>query len=337
MAGKFLKLITLGGGLALFIWLLNEADLGNVGRNLAAVGWLGVSAIVVTFSVGFFSDVASWLLMFRTFRASPLWAWRLLLVQMVGEALNVVTPFGSLGGEPFKAMLLKRHYDVSLREATASLLLIQTVNSLAMVPFIITGALLIADRGILPPLMSKIVLFAALWIGTFMVLVYAALHMRALVLLQQRLGQSRFAARLGRGLSIMRDIEEHLFTFVRHTPGRFATSFLFAFFNWLFGAFEMFLIFHFLGHPISLSEAWMVEATVVLVRAATFFIPAHLGVQDGAIALMGQALAGSPEIGLSVALLRRGRELAWTAVGLAIGGWFSVKDTSAGTPEREIP
>jgi hypothetical protein len=332
MLGKLFKIVALGGGLALFIWLLWGVDLAAVGRNIAVIGWFGASAIVLAFSLGFFADVASWLLMFRTITVSLLWAWRLLLVQLVGEALNVVTPFGSLGGEPFKALLLKRHYDVSYREGTASLLLIQTVNSLAMAPFILVGTALIVGRGIVSPSVEMAVVISAAVITVFMLLVYAALHMRALAVLQQRLGRSRWADSLGRGLQALRDVEEHLFYFIRHTPGRFALSLVFAFLNWFFGAVEMFLIFWFLGHPISMADAWMLEAAVVLVRAATFFVPGHLGVQDGAITLLGRALTGSPEIGLTVALLRRGRELVWTAVGLAIGGWFGLK-----TPPENPP
>lgn len=330
MIGKLLKLVTLAGGLGLFIWLLSDIDLKAVGADVARIGWQGALAIVLAFSIGFVADVVSWLMMFRSVAVSRLWLGRLLLVQMVGEALNVVTPFGSLGGEPFKALLLKRHYDVAYRESTASLLLIQTVNSLAMVPFTIGSAYLLLGRGLLAPAIEKTIFFAAIWIGTFMLLVYGALHMRALATLQRRLGESPFfrrfgAERLAKGLHVMKDIEEHLFYFVRHTPGRSAVSLVLALANWVFGAVEMYLIFLFLGHPITLTDAWMIEGIVVLVRGVTFFVPAHLGVQDGAITLIGQALTGSPEIGLAVALLRRGRELAWTAVGLAIGGWFGLR------------
>jgi hypothetical protein len=69
------------------------------------------------------------------------------------------------------------------------------------------------------------------------------------------------------------------------------------------------------------------------VRSLTFFVPGHLGVQDGAITLIGQALTGSSEVGLAVALLRRGRELVWTAVGLAIGAWFGLKNPDADTAD----
>jgi uncharacterized protein (TIRG00374 family) len=241
----------------------------------------------------------------------------------------VATPFGSLGGEPFKALLLKRHYDVSYREGTASLLLIQTINSLAMVPFIIAAAYMLLGRGFLPPVVETTAFAVAVGIGVFMLMVYAALHLRALAGLQ-RLGENRLfqkigAARVARGLAVMRDIEEHLFHFVRRTPGRSAASFVLALLNWVFGAVEMYLIFWFLGKPITFADAWMIEGIVVLVRGVTFFVPGHLGVQDGTIALIGQALTCSPEAGLAVALLRRGRELVWTAIGLAIGGWYGLK------------
>jgi glycosyltransferase 2 family protein len=325
MISRLLKLAMLGGGLGLFAWLLTDVNLGAVAAHVARIGWLGATIIVLAFSAGFAADVMSWLYMFRSIAMSWVWAWRLLLVQLVGEALNVVTPLGSLGGEPFKGLLLKRHYDISYSEGAASLLLVQTVNSLAMVPFVIVGALLSLGRGILSPGLELAVLAAAVTVGIFMLLVYGALHLRLLASLEQKLGQSRWAGKLAKGLAAMREIDEHLFVFVRHTPRRFAASLIFSFLNWLFGAIEMYLIFYFLGHPIGFADAWMVEATVVLVRAATFFIPGHLGVQDGAIALMGQGLAGTPEIGITVALLRRGRELAWAAVGLAIGGWFGLK------------
>lgn len=325
MVAKLLKIAMLMAGLALFIWLLSGADLSSVGTHVMEIGAWGAIAIVAAFSVGFAADVGSWLLMFRTAAISWLWAWRLLLVQLVGEALNVVTPFGSLGGEPFKGLLIKQHYGVPYTEGTASLLLVQAVNSMAMVPFVLVGAALGLGRGILAPALEIGAMAAAVVITAFMLLVYVALHARALAALERRLGDSRGGKRLAGALVFIRAVDEQMFAFVRRTPGRFAVSLALAFLNWFFGAVEMFLIFLFLGHPISFADAWMVEASVVLVRAATFFVPGHLGVQDGAIALMGQALAGSPEIGLTVALLRRGREMVWTAIGLAIGAWFGLK------------
>jgi len=318
------KLLSLVGGAALFAWILHDSDLAAVTAILSRIGWRGVAAILAVFSAGFAADVVSWLLMFRTLPATGVWLWRIWLVQMVGEALNVLTPFGSFGGEPFKALLLKRHYGVSYTEGSASLLLIQTVNSLAQVPFLLVAVGLLVHRHLLPATLEQIILAASLVISGFMVLVLVALHSRLLAALHARLERSRWR-RFDSALRVLEDIEGRLFFFVRESPKRFAVSFALAFSTWMAGAVEMMIIFHVLGHPISFTDAWMVEGIVSIARSVSFFIPAHLGIQDGAIALLAGALTGAPDVGIAVALARRARELGWSLIGLGIGGWFSIR------------
>jgi hypothetical protein len=55
-----------------------------------------------------------------------------------------------------------------------------------------------------------------------------------------------------------------------------------------------------------------------LVRSATFFIPASIGAQDGALLIIGAAITGQPSFGLTVALARRIREIVWAVWGLAV-------------------
>ena len=318
------KLVAFAGGAALFAWILHDSDLGAVAAILARLGAPGVAAVLANFSIGFVADVISWLLMFRSISATGLWLWRIWLVQMVGEALNVLTPFGSFGGEPFKALLLKRHYGVPYAEGTASLLLIQTVNSLAQVPFLLVAVGLLVERHFLPPTLERIILAASIVISAFMILVLAALHSRLLAAVHARLERSHWS-RFDRALRALEDIEGRLFFFMRASPRRFAVSYTLAFVTWIFGAVEMFILFRFLGYPISFADAWMIEGIVSIARSVSFFVPAHLGFQDGAIALLGGGLTGAPEVGVAIALARRARELAWSAIGLAIGGWFSLQ------------
>lgn len=323
---RLFKLLTLVAGTAIFIWLLRTADLAAVTEVLQRLGGFGAAAIVLSFAVAMASDVAAWILMFRTVAVTGLWGWRLWLVLMVGEAFNLLTPFGAFGGEPFKAMLLNRHYGVSYREGTASLILIQTVNSLAQVPFAVVGALLMTRTDLLPDVLKTAIVAATAVIGVFMVLVYAALHGRLLARLPARLGASRWGERLKRAIDILTDLEERLFHFVRNTPGRSAAAFGFAFLSWVLGAAEIWLVMWFLDAPVSFADAWIIETVIVLVRSVTFFVPGHIGVQDGAITMVVAALAGSTGIGLAMALIRRGRELFWAGVGLVIYGWFNLQD-----------
>ena len=81
----------------------------------------------------------------------------------------------------------------------------------------------------------------------------------------------------------------------------------------------------FLGHPISLSEAWMIEVTAQLVRAGTFLIPASIGAQEGAFMLIYTAVTGSPELDIAVAMTRRFREILWLIWGALVGLRFSMR------------
>jgi len=321
----FFKVLAVAAGLAVLIWIVGDTDLTAVGDAVLRIGWHGAAIIVLLYAIGFTLDVAAWAFMFVSVPISWLWAKRLWLVQMVGEAANVLLPLGSLGGEPVKALLLKKHYDVSYREATASLFLIQAINTLAEVPFVLAGLAAMLHRGILSPAVEWFMIGSVMLLVNFTIWLFVALHLRWLVSLQKRLAKSRWGERLNQGLAIMGDIEQQLYTFVRHRPAKFASAFVCAFLNWTFGAVELYFILLFLGTPVSFMDALLLETCVVLVRNVTFFIPGHLGSQDGIIALVAGALTGSPAIGLAVALIRRARELLWAGAGLGIGGWFGLR------------
>ncbi len=323
---RIFKLLTLIGGVAIFAWILSHADMASVAGVMGRLGIMGAGAVLVTFGVAMASDVIGWALMFRSVPLSGIWTLRLWLVQMVGEAFNLLTPFGAFGGEPFKALLLNRHYDISYQESTATLILIQTVNSLAQVPFVILGTILMLNADILPAPIEQAILITTIVISLFMVLVYIALHGRLLAKLPAKMENSESGARLARAIAFLTDLEERIFHFVRNTPGRSAAALGFAFLSWVLGAVEIYFVFWFLDAPITFADAWIVETAIVLVRSITFFVPGHIGVQDGALMAVVAALTGSNETGVAMALIRRGRELFWAGIGLLIYGGFNLRD-----------
>ena len=74
----------------------------------------------------------------------------------------------------------------------------------------------------------------------------------------------------------------------------------------------------FLDHPISLSDAWIIEAMTQLVRAGTFFIPASIGAQEGVFVIIGGTISGSPSAGLAAGVIRRIREIIWIGWGVLV-------------------
>ena len=61
------------------------------------------------------------------------------LALLAASALELVTPFGALGGEPMKVVVLKRHYGIRYAETGASLVLARTTDMLAVLVFLVAG------------------------------------------------------------------------------------------------------------------------------------------------------------------------------------------------------
>ena len=106
---------------------------------------------------------------------------------------------------------------------------------------------------------------------------------------------------------------------------RLALSFLFASLNWFFGVIELYLIFLFLGKPLTLEDAIILESLIQLVRTMTFFIPSAIGTQEGAFFVGSEILLGSAELGLSASLVRRARDLVWIFLSLLLSLKFDFK------------
>ena len=79
---------------------------------------------------------------------------------------------------------------------------------------------------------------------------------------------------------------------------------------------EVFLACHFLGHPVTLLDAFILQSLVRGLRAAAFFVPSGLGVQEGGLMVLAGLVGLTPATGLAIALVKRVRELAVGLPGL---------------------
>jgi putative membrane protein len=316
------KLIALGLGLFLFLWILRQVGLEETLTQVRQVGWSFPFLLLPSVVMALFFSIGWWLTLPP---GVPLG--HLFLIRAAGEAVNLITPFAYLGGEPLKASLL-RPLGVSFSDGLASVVVTKTLTAFAYCLFIFLGVSIALPRT--QEFASALV--GGLAVGLFLALSVLILYYgqtRGLFLLLHRLvyrlgvrGEAWMAKR--EGLEIL--------------DGRIATLYrsrrlliwclLFSFVGWLATAVEAYAFLWAMGDRVDVPTAMTIQALLLGIKAATFFIPANLGAQEAGAVLIFLGLGMSAEAAMAFSLLRRAREILWVALGLLVLTW-------TGRPEQE--
>jgi glycosyltransferase 2 family protein len=312
---KLFRLPFLALGLVLFGLVIAQADLNAVAYHVSRLGWAGALAIPAVSLLPYLADTWSWQILFTPPR--PGWGWfaDLLKVRLVGGAINKVAPAAGLAGEPVKAMILKNTYGVPYREGVAALVVAKTANLAALVVFLATGMALAFADDRLPEgyRLTAAAGFAVLALGIG--LVFAVQRLRISSALGTWYSRQWPESRTSRILHHLHDMDDRLVHAYTRDRARFLAATLLAFLYWVLGAVELYLIFWFMGHPVTVVAAGVIAAAVELVRAGTFFVPANIGAEEATFALMVTSVTGEAGLGLAVAFARRYRELLWIGLG----------------------
>ena len=95
--------------------------------------------------------------------------------------------------------------------------------------------------------------------------------------------------------------------------------------GWLAEALEVYAILYVIGPPADVLTSISIAALAVVIKGGAFFIPGSIGAQEGGYLLLLMAHGYSDVAGITFAILRRVRELAWIVIGLmclaALGGF----------------
>lgn len=311
---SWLRALAGAAGVAAIGWLVWEIGPRALGVQLRDLSWR-LPILFLPYALVAVLDAAGWRYAFPGRLPSlPL----LIAVRLAGEAVNVTTPTATLGGEPVKAWLLTRA-QVPFEEGLVSVVIAKTALVVSHLGFLALGLALAAWR---PPAASALLAV----MGTLMGVGIVAIG--GFVWAQQRglFGASgRALGWLGFGESVtwqLGRLDTDLRGFYGGRRGRLGLSVLFHFLGWVVGSLEVWLALRFLGAPVDIATAIVIEAFASAIRSATFLIPASLGVQEGGFVgiFLGFGLGASA--GLAFGVVRRLREAAWAAVGFAfLAAW----------------
>lgn len=232
-------------------------------------------------------------------------------LRVVGESLEVLTLMGPFVAEPSKAWLLKRQ---GLQTADAFggvfgeyLLYSVLAGWMCGLSFVLIPASALPDamrRGAAFYIAGIIAITAAL--------AYALLTGNGLIaaLLRRLRAPERLVASIAKGEAVISRLSTQ--------PRRVAVALLAQAAANLLLAIEAWLVFRAIGSAIPLLSAVAFEGAAKLVDVAFFFVPGHLGAQEGFYEMVAPALGAVPTAGLTLALLRRMRGLVVAVAGLAL-------------------
>lgn len=293
--------LALALGLGAFTALLVYEGAGQVLETFSLAGW-GVLLVAAFHLVPLLLDSAAISVVMQ--KAPP--QRRVARARWIGEAVNGLLPVAQMGGPMVMARLLAR-FGASRADAGAAVVVSTTQQMLSQAAFALIGMVALAahaaDRKLLYALLLGIGLFGAnaIW---FYSLQKRGLFAR-LARLLNRFSSGREWLDFSGGAEILDSAVQS--AYARRGVG--ITSFLLNLAGWLAGVGEVWLALHFLGHPVSLLDALMLESLGQAIRGIAFAIPGALGVQEGGYLLLGALVGLPPPAALALSLVKRAREL----------------------------
>lgn len=325
---RVFRFILLGLGAALLGVLVVRMGPATVLASFFRLSWRLLLLVCFPVSLMVLVDTLGWRFAFRRNRV-PFFS--LLSVRLAGEAFNLTTPTASVGGEVVKAWLLRRH--APLDESVPSVIIAKTTITIAQGVFLLVGiacAWLTLPAG--SPLLTGMEWLLGLEIiavGGF-VLAQVGGVLGGVGRVLHRMGPSW----AGEGAQALARFDGALSGFYRCEPRRLFLSITSHFVGWTLGALETYLILHFLGVPVPLATAVVIEAFGTAIRFATFWVPASLGILEGGQVAAFAALGLGTTAGLSFALVRRVREATWVGIGLVA---LAAMRPAAHSPVQGVP
>jgi hypothetical protein len=301
------------GGAALFAYAIRSADTSEIVVGIRRVGW-GLAAILALAGLRFLIRAECWRLCMPPLdsaRGKP--GTRLTLSQafgafLAGDALGNVTPLGLLASEPAKVFLTRHR--LATREAVASLAAENLVYGASVVAMVAVGLIVLLAAVPLPPG----------WTAAIIALLIAGVAGAAVAwrLLRGTWDDDRgrrpwWRERLAR-------VRMSVLGFWAGHPARLCRAFALDLIFHALAVLEIYVTLQWLLGDVSptLAQAIVFEALNRVVTVAFKFVPFRLGIDEALSGALAPVLAVNPAAGVALALIRKIRNLAWAAIGLAV-------------------
>ncbi len=326
--GAAVGLLTAAVGLAIFVYTVRRAGIGEILEGLGRVG-AGSLLILALSGVRELVRTLAWIRSIDPPHRLPFGD--ALAARITGEALGNVTPFGLLLSEPSKATLVGNR--VPPLVAFAALAGEQILYSLSVTVVIASGLMAFLLTYPLPQGL-RVATMAAL-VGVVGLLALAGVWLiraepkivTGLIARLSRLGLA--GSFLERWVDDVRATEDRIFgLYGGNTRRLLGLSLLEAVFHAAAMA-EVYVTLALVGGTAAptLLTVFILESVNRAINVVFKFVPLRLGVDEAGTGLVAQVLGYGTAVGVTLAIVRKARVLCWSGLGIAllIGRGLSVR------------
>jgi putative membrane protein len=296
-------------GIAACIGLTAWFGIADVGNAVASVGW-GMALVVLARAATVAVAGAGWWLLFPVNGRLRLRA--AVLLRFVREAVNTLLPLTQVGGDIVGARLLT-FWTVPGPLGVASLIIDVLMQAATQFLFGALGLVALValdvDRTVAVIAAAGLALAAPLLGGFY--LAQRGGGQRVLHFVISRLKQDSNWRVLGTVDAVYQSLAA-----IYAGRSNVVASALVHMTGWLVGVAEVLIVLAFMGHPVTIAEALVIESLLQAVRGAAFVIPSALGAQEAGLILLCGLFAIPPDQALALALIKRAADLAVGVPGL---------------------
>lgn len=305
-------------GLVLFAYFVSHAGVGEIVSGIQRLG-AGFILILAISSIRYIVRALAWIrcieppyrLPFRSAFAA----------RLMGDALGNIIPFVSAAvSEPSKAVFVKDR--VPLMVGLSALAIENIFYALSVTLFIFAGTATLLLTFSLPKGLRYASIGALVTTLLILPLVYGIIRgqIRFLSGVLGYLGDRGVARKFIDKLKPRaQSLEERVYGFYATSQRSFISIFALDMCFHLAGVLEIFITLSFIS-PIAptLTQAFILESVNRIINVAFKFIPLRAGVDEGGTGSVSKALGFAKDIGVTLAIVRKGRDIFWSAIGLLL-------------------
>ena len=241
-----------------------------------------------------------------------------LRLTVTGYAINYITPFVALGGEPYRIMELKPF--VGIHKATSSVLLYGMMHVFSHIIFWLLSIFLIVA---VIPLDNTMLAGCgiAFILGLLLTFWFLSIYKKGFTVNTFKMLQKvpfvkkKATAFLNEKSASLHEIDDQIRVLYADRKPQFLRALIYEIIARVFTCAEIYFTAIAIGLNMTVTEALIISSASSLFANIIFFFPMQLGVREGGLALALKSVGLPAEAGIFIGIIMRIREIVWIIIG----------------------